>query len=168
MKKMNNKGFLLIETLIVSAFVLGVLVIIFLQFKTLLVNYNHTYDYNTVEGIYNLNAVKTYLNENQGDKTLNSYLNSAPYLLIYDGESCSEKYGLKNIDYCNQMMKAAEFKKVIYTKSELDNLKNNMNDFNEKTKDFIKKLNSKSNENRLIAEYTNETYASITYGINNE
>ena len=177
MKKIDNKGFLLVETLVVSTFVLGVLIILFLQFKTLLINYNHTYDYNTVEGIYNLNAVKTYLNENQNNaNSLNSILISSekPYLIVYD-DGCNSSLKLDNLIYCNNMMKDAGFKKVIYTKSEVSVLKRYIKnegkedmDLNESLRDFIKRLDDKKSKNRLIAEYKNKTFASITYGVNNE
>lgn len=180
MKKIDNKGFLLVETLVVSTFVLGVLIILFLQFKTLLINYNHTYDYNTVEGVYNLNAVKTYLNENQNNaNSLNSILISSekPYLIVYDNDNnkCNSSLKLENLNYCNDMMGDAGFEKVIYTKSEVSVLKRYMKnegkedtDLNESLRNFINRLDDKKSKNRLIAEYKNKTFASITYGVNNE
>ena len=40
MKKMNNRGFLLVESVVVTTFVLTVLVFLFVQFKNLCVNFN--------------------------------------------------------------------------------------------------------------------------------
>ena len=77
MKKLNSKGFLLVETLVVATFSLTVLVILYTQFKNLIVNYNNSYNYNTVEGIYNLNSVKKYVSQNESSsKPLSGQINS--------------------------------------------------------------------------------------------
>ena len=49
MNKINNKGFVLAETLIVTSFVAGVLLYLFIQFSNLNKNYNNSFKYNTIE-----------------------------------------------------------------------------------------------------------------------
>jgi len=173
MKKINNKGFLLVETLIVATFCLTVLVILFLQFKNLVITYNNSYKYNTVEDIYNLNTLKRYLTQNSFSLSASS---SPYYVLITDTDSlnnrtiCKSNYNIlengvsKNNNYCDELITAGGFKTVIYTSSNLTNLKSNMPNFSEGFKNFINQLNNdNSKANRLIAEFNNETYASITY-----
>lgn len=174
MKKLDNRGFLLVETLVVSTFTLTVLVILFIQFKNLVVNYNESYYYNTVEGIYNLNAVKKYVSQNQlEDNKLNDQLKSSavPYLVIYN-DGCKNTT-LTGLTYCETMMKAGDFKTVLYTNSDIASLKdyvknNDDSNISEKLTTFIKKLDSQTHKNRLIAEYENGTFASITFGVNND
>ena len=64
MKKDNQKGFVLAETFIVSTFVLGVLVVLFLQIKTVINGYDRSFTYNTITGIYNTSEIKKYVQKN--------------------------------------------------------------------------------------------------------
>ena len=173
MEKMNNKGFLLVETIVVATFVLTVLVVIFLQFKNLIVTYNNSYNYNTVEGIYNLNAIKTYILEYQSaDNTLNKQLSSSstPFLVIYNG-SCSADLGLISIaedGYCNNLMRASDFKTVIFAdlRSLKAYIKQNSSGavISEDMKNLIRRLSTDDNQSRLIAEFNDGTFASIVFG----
>ena len=74
MNKMNNKGFLLAESLIVTTFVLTVLIYLFSQFKNLMIEYKKTYQYNTVEDIYNLGSVGKFIYQNKIGLNDNKYL----------------------------------------------------------------------------------------------
>ena len=65
MSRMNNKGFLLAESLIVSTFVLTVLIFLFVQFKNLMVNHKQSYTYNSVENIYDLGSMADYFKNNE-------------------------------------------------------------------------------------------------------
>ncbi|MBR3362828.1 MAG: hypothetical protein IKG40_02760 [Bacilli bacterium] len=162
MKKNNNKGFLLVETLVVSTFCLTVLVVLFLQFKTLIINYNDSFKYNTVEGIYSLNEVKKYLQNN--DVKLDA--NSAPYYVTLkddngvNNEICNE--------LCDELLKSMEVKTIIYTSSNIDGSLRNNNNLSENTRKFISRLKNNDKGNRLIAEFKNGTYASITYSESGE
>ena len=75
MKKINNKGFMLIEILIVSIFVSSILIVLFLQFKKINYSYDVSFKYNTVDGLYLLNNVKKRIitNPYSDDKVSNSY-----------------------------------------------------------------------------------------------
>ena len=64
MKKVNNKGFMLTETIVVSTFTLTILVLLFVYFKDLVIAYNDSYRYNTVEGVYSAGVWKRLIVEN--------------------------------------------------------------------------------------------------------
>ena len=174
MKKMNNKGFLLVETLVVATFCLTVLVLLFLQFKNLIISYNNSYNYNTVEGVYNLDTVKKYLikNDTLGLKTKLS--DSTPYVILYSNNNCNNNLGLTDINWCNTIAQTGNFKTILYTTSDVKNLKDyvnnnqNIEDISEDMRNFIKMIESKDNRNRLIAEYNDGTFATITYGVTND
>ncbi len=179
MKKLNNRGFLLVETIVVSAFALTVLIILFVQFKNLINNYDLSYKFNTVEGIYNLNTIKTYLNENQSSETpLNSLLKketSKNYLEIIKNGSCTvNDLGLALGDFCDKLASAGNFKTVIYTNSDVTALKayvlktDSNSVISENMKTFIKRIDMETSKNRLIAEYKDGSFATITYGVNND
>ena len=65
MKKNKNEGFMLAETLIVTTFVAGVLIFLFIQFSNLENSYEESYMYNTVEDIYALEDIKDYIEQDE-------------------------------------------------------------------------------------------------------
>lgn len=159
MKKMNNKGFLLVESLVVTTFVLTVLVFLFVQFKNLFNSYENSYDYNTVEGIYNLNTFKNYLTSPDVSVSRNGN-----YTVIFEGTSCSNVNSFNN-DVCNNLGKAMNLKTLIYLdESKLDSLKDSGDSiFTSSYKDFLSRLNKQNNDIRLIGQFNDGTYATITY-----
>ena len=62
--KKKQKGFVLVETLVVSLLVLTVLIFLFLQLNTINLNYQKSFRYNTVEGLYSANNMKVYILKN--------------------------------------------------------------------------------------------------------
>ena len=171
MKKFNNRGFLLVETLIVATFCLTVLVILFLQFKNLIISYNNSYNYNTVEGVYNLNTIKRYLVQNNitfpnGKTIITEEVNGKTV--------CKASYNIAlTNNYCDQLVSAGGFKTIIHVNtaglntSQINTLQNSLESdatLDEGLKNFISQLNSDSSKtHKLIAEFKNDTYASITY-----
>ncbi len=172
MKKLNNKGFLLVETIVVATFTLTVLIALFLQFKNLLVSYNSSYNYNTVEGIYNLKSVKNYIMQYQNSENpLNKQLKDKNYLVLYNG-SCSSTLYLEGLTYCDDLMEAGSFKTVLFANSDPTQLKeylknNEDTNISEEMKNLIKRLDKVEHQNRLIAEYKDGTLATIVFGVNN-
>jgi len=175
MKKLNNKGFLLVETIVVATFTLTVLIALFLQFKNLLVSYNGSYNYNTVEGIYNLNAVKDYVMQYQNSENpLNKQLKSSnvPFLVLYKDGSCNTELETAGLNYCDELMKLGNFETVIFSSSDptklKEYLKSNENaNISEEMKNLIKRLEKVDNQNRLVAEYKDGTLATIVFGVDN-
>ena len=51
-KKVNKKGFMLVETLIVSVFVMGIFSLLYANFFPLVGEYERYKNYNTVEATY--------------------------------------------------------------------------------------------------------------------
>ncbi len=183
MRALNNKGFLLVETLVVATFVLTVLVLLFVQFKNLVVNYNNSYNYNTVEGVYNLNSVKKYIThyENKDNQLKKQLLSKTENFLVVYNETCTN-LNMGGIDFCNSIMSSGNFETVLYTNSNLTGLKTylktksnkDINDavgktvITEEMRNFIKRIDSVDNKQRLIAKYKDGTFATITFGVNNE
>ena len=159
MKKINNRGFLLVETLVVATFCITVLVMLFLQFRTLIVNYNNSYKYNTVEGIYKLNTIKKYLNQNVNTDGLT--LNSHKYMVIGSNNSCDSSF----TNFCDDLVSNGNYKTLIFTNDDAGFLTAgniNSSDLSSGMKNFLKKLNP-SDKNRLVAEFKDGTFASIYF-----
>lgn len=186
MSRKNQKGFLLAEALIVATFVLSVLIFLFIQFKNLSSSYDEAFKFNTVEGLYALDNVKTYLKENASEnKKISAYLNSAsvPYLAIYSSGSCNNSIGLRGVSFCKELMEKQNMKTVIFTKADITNdegskksLKNFLKTtslsvdqkkiFSENMREFILRVNIKELKNtyRLIAEFNDGSFATFNVG----
>lgn len=164
MKKSNKKGFVLAETIAVSVVVMTSLVLIYTQFMYLSKSYARTFTYNSVNNLYLANNIKKYINSDGLSNLINGLENSN----YIDITSCSTDYFTEYI-YCETLIDSLEVKQVIFTKANLDDLKTNMDGLSEKMKQFINYINYKNTNNyRIIVEFNDESYATLTIGYNNE
>ena len=149
MKKDNQKGFVLAETFMVSTFVLGVLVVLFLQIKTVINGYNRSFTYNTVTGIYNIREIKKYIQNND-------------YLTILSNVD-NNSYVILNSSYDNNryadIFKASNVKTLVISKGNLTKLKENQS-LSSRFQKYIKTLAS-SNGYQFIIEFNDDTFAAI-------
>ena len=158
MKKSNKKGFVLAETIAVSVVIMTSLVIIYTQFMSISKSYARTFAYNSVNNLYLVNNIKNYI-KSDGLNNLISALSNSNYV---DITSCSTDYFTEYI-YCETLMDNLNVRQVIFTKTNLDELKNNMNGLSEKMKQFVNYINYKNTSGyRIIVEFNDETYATIT------
>lgn len=171
----NNRGFLLAESLVVSTFVLTVLIFLFVQFQNLMTSFKNSYNYNNVESIYDLGAMESYLlNAQDENNTLKNQLNGKMYLIIYEEENengmCNDNLSLKaeNRSFCEKIADATRLKKLIYTDSDIDIIKDYLNknedsNIDESMKDFINKIKTVKidGKGRLIGEFNDGTFATI-------
>ena len=158
MKKSNKKGFVLAETIAVSVVIMTSLVIIYTQFMSISKSYARTFAYNSVNNLYLVNNIKNYI-KSDGLNNLISALSNSNYV---DITSCSTDYFTEYI-YCETLMDNLNVRQVIFTKTNLDELKNNMNGLSEKMKQFVNYINYKNTSGyRIIVEFNDETYATLT------
>lgn len=157
MKKINNNGFMLAETLIVTAFVAGVLIFIFIQFTNVSKNYEDNYSYNTVESLYALEDIKDYILEDtlflgkiENELSDKEYMNVSCDMFS-DSDYCSKLFELENVD------------QVIVARNNFN--KNNFDNYDKNVSTFVKKISITGDENyRLIASFNNSTYATLRFG----
>ena len=65
--KKREKGFMLVETLIVSTLVSTVIIVLYLQFSNVVKNFNNDFNYNSVNNMYaTQNIKKMIMNDNNG------------------------------------------------------------------------------------------------------
>lgn len=162
MKKNNNQGFTLIETLAVSTFVIGTLIYLFIQFSNVKRSYDISFRYNTISGLYSAKLLSNYLKETGYDnlKTLLSE-SSTGFVDITD---CNLTNGDKN--YCKEIVKKADMKVVIFVNENLDTARDTLTSsitYDEELNLFVKRLITKDfvGMNRIIIEYADNTFASI-------
>lgn len=147
MKKKYQKGFVLAEAFIVSTFVLGVLVFMFLQIKTIINGYDKSFSYNTISGIYHAMEVKKYL-QNSDYENLVDQVEESDFVVLNKSD----------ILY-SEIFKAANINVLIISNGDLKMLKEN-NVLSFKLKDYIKTLTN-STDYKLIFEFNDNTFATI-------
>lgn len=173
--KKNNKGFTLLETLIVSTFVLGSLIYLFTQINNAKTNYDITFRYDSVNAIYNTKNITYFLREN-GYSNLISLVSSSSdgYIEIYNNPDDKEinsicLYVNGDSDYCALLMERVGAKTVLFTSENMNTLKSKINnsDYSEELKRYILQLDFDQNlENmyRIIVEYNDNTFSSLRVG----
>lgn len=141
--KKNDRGFLLAEVFIVSSFVLGVLVYMFIQINSIMKNYNRSFSYDTVQGLYITNEVMNYVKTTEDPNKIEDACNNYEILELND-----------------EIKSAANIKTVIL--GNLSSLKKVNNDdyITPKAQDYIK-YNSEKSNCILLLEFNDDTYASL-------
>lgn len=158
--KKSNEGFILIETLVVSTFILTTLVFLYVQFSNVKRSYDISFRYNTINDLYYAKELSNYL-RSDGYQIIASQVNSNNYLditnCIYSGELCSkikDKIKAKQIIYVNSS--------IIPLQNEIKN-NSSLSKFDPEFKKFILNLTEDSDgRNRLIIEFEDLTFASVT------
>lgn len=158
MKKNTNSGFMLIETLLVSTFVLGVMTYIIMQFGALKRSYNDSFNYNTVVGLYGIKNIHEYATKYAMYKTLKKNIT----VLGYTETICSISEANTN---CSKLLENLNIEKIIL--AEDSKFKNNINTEIELFKEdyglyhFVKKIKFEDNAYHWIVKYNDDTYATI-------
>lgn len=160
MKKLNNYGYMLVETLLVTIFVAGVLIFLFIQFSNLSNSYDESFTYNTVENLYALEDIKDYfesdsnlINEIESNLNQKEYITGCEFLADYS--------------YCESLLDIENINTLIITTNSFD--KDSVEVSDENFIKFIKKIQSSGTQPyRLIAKFVdsmgNETYATLRFG----
>lgn len=170
MKKLNNKGFFLVETVIVATFIVSVLIFLFVQTRNINKNYQRSFSYNTVNSLYNINNVKIYLKNSAigGLDGLKTYTNASTSYYL-DLTSCPSTY-LTEINYCKAIFSEMKITKLIMTKENMKNLfnitlTNKPDTFDQNFYNFLKYIGSVENSSKylLIASFEDGTYAYLSF-----
>lgn len=158
MKKKKNKGFMLAETLVVTIFVAGILIFLYLQISNLTKSYEQSYKYNTVEGLYTLEDIKNYiLNDVSALNYIKENIDDLEYI---DIKNCGI---FTNKEDCLLLLQSAKVESIFVAKNLIR--PNSINDYNQEFRDFINKINQEGNqEYRIVASFDNSTYATLRFG----
>lgn len=161
--KKSNSGFMLIETLLVSTFVLGVLTYLYLQFSALKRSYDDSFKYDTVPALYGVRNINQYIVQNGGYDSLKYNINTLGYYK-YEYE-----YDYNCTATCTALFKELEPEKIYFVKDSIfkDNVNINTVIFTDDDElyHFAKKIaystDSESEDYHLIVKYKNGTFATI-------
>lgn len=157
MKKMNNRGFMLTETLIVATFLVTTLLFLYIQFNKVTKTYEDSFKYNTVNGLYATNNILDYL-QKEGMGKLAEKLNGQTYV---DFTSCSKDFFFEQ-SYCQVLLESLKVEKALFTKADLTNIKASHKGLDQDMVSFIDYLKDTSSlKYRLLVKFKDGTFASI-------
>lgn len=161
----NNKGFMLLETLVAAVFILGTLIYIYIQFSSINRSYETSFKYNTITGLYYAKEMASFLIQD-GYTTIDDKLTNSTEGFV-DITDCTT-YSSSTL--CKKIVKNIKAKKILYVNENISTLQNNLSIsnynrdiFSEGFKKFILQLNTvePNGKNRLIIEFKDNTYATI-------
>ena len=162
MKKINNRGFALVETLVVTVFIATVLIVLFIQLSNLNSSYEDSFKYNSVESLYALEDIKDYIERDTSAYMLiieelqeNDYIDISDCALFSDTNYCEQLLNLENIDEII----------LVNNLNDYDSVLKDISNYPEGFKTFVSKINNSGNEPyRILASFNNETYATVRFG----
>lgn len=166
MKKINSKGFLLLETLVVTTFVVAVLTYLYIQYINLKKNYNKSFTYNTVPGLIHAKEVDKYLNENLVYMYATNDLSSSQekYIELASNNTCNLSYFSGNLSYCNSLINKMDIKTILLLPTSLTTPLNNIKShYSDEFYNYIKSIKVKNDNTKYILafEYKDKTFANI-------
>ena len=108
--KFDTKGFMLVETLLVSLTIAGILVYMYAQFSTINTSYQRLYSFNTSDSLYRAGVIREFIVNYVGSDAVDFNGNGAKDF------KCPE-VGLSENDkkYCEGIKTAVSAKKMIVT-----------------------------------------------------
>jgi len=173
MKKNKEKGFLLAEAIIVGVFVLSLFTFLFVNIIPLIGQYEANEKYDTINGAYNANLVRTMiLGDPKSVEVLE--LNDNPYK-VYDREELCDGSTLEKVNYCKKLL-GDDYLNVnkVYitwyrTKKIKTSSKKNTTDFDRAARDYIASLDDYEQPagtnyeryKRIIIYYNDGSFANI-------
>src|SRR5574344_208529 len=109
--KLGNKGFMLLETLIVSTIILSTLIFLYIQFTNIKKGYDISFKYNTVSGLYMAKEISDFLVDS-GTSNLSEQLDNSTtgYINIKGGELV-----LGDSEIYTNLISDMNIKAIIYT-----------------------------------------------------
>ena len=157
----NSKAFALVETLIVSTIIATILMYVFIQFNKVESKYDESFRYNGVDNLYNLDSIKGYINSLDSALITDivTKINNDDIIIM---DKNDDTY--TNIEYLDNqidLLANLDIKTLILTKADINNV--DTSNLSKTLKNMIKKIDNKSDNYRIIAEFNNGECATITF-----
>ena len=151
----------MLETLIVTAFVSVILIYLFVQISNVTSNYSESFIYNTVDDLYALDDLKSYI---LSDDLIKNYLSDEfldDYMIV---DTCISSL-FTDVSYCQDLLTNLRIEKFIISKNNLDSINFNLLEDASLIR-FISTLKSTSSDDyRIIAVFDKDRYASILFDL---
>ncbi len=160
---MGKKGYMLVETLIVSVTVTSILIYLYAQFINVQTFYNEVYKYNNINELYLTGTIKNLIISSQPDIFM-SINNNNPMNICSSINDCSslkvDSVALKKIvsHYKVKNIILAQANKSEEIKSHI-----NSENYSRLMKDFSKAIADQKNGYRIIVEYGDNQVATVLF-----
>ena len=153
--KKNDRGFMLVEILLVVTVIITSMIFLYVQISNMDDTYSEVFEYNTITGIYAMENIKNFLIDDGVDR-IKEGLKENEYI---DLSNCDTNY-IYNPSYCTILLESVNVKTLYFTKQNIVNLYDI--NFNNNMEKFIKKIShDNSNGYRIIVEYNDGTFSSM-------
>lgn len=164
MKKLNNKGFLLTEALVVSTLLITVMLVLFSQFKNMNRKVENTFKYDSISSLYKMSGIKNYIEE----ENFPAYIGRLEKEDYVDLTTCSEAY-FSSPSYCKTVLSDSGVARLIIANENLYSLKQTAS-FDESFNAYIKQINNTTANNgyRIIASFKDGSYANMRVLVGSE
>ena len=168
MKKNNNKGFMLLETMIVSAFIITTLTFLYVQFSNLKKSYEESFKYDSIPELYKTKEIDKFITTNYGyDDIINDLNNSEDkYIELFNDNICNLTYFSQYNSDCNRLIRDMNIKTVLLVSADLSSTINKFktnNPYSNGLYQYIKKIKQKNDSSlySLIIESNDKKYANF-------
>jgi hypothetical protein len=160
----NTKGFMLVETLLVSLTIAGILIYMYAQFSSINDTYQRLYRYNTTEKLYHTDLIRQFM-LNYTDGTESSIYGSAARKIVRNDSSI-----VSSKDYFNALFDEIDAKYIILTHDNLTpaNKTAIISATNPEEKRAVEKyleliVSTNESKKRLIIIYNDGSIATLLY-----
>ena len=160
MKKTNKKGFILVETLVVTVFVVTLFMFVYRLTVPAIGEYEQENYYDDIDSIYYSNLYKEMLTRYANVDYIDSYLNEHTYIDVSD---CNDTNVYSNVNYCQLVQEniQATDAKIFLTDYNIKDFKQEVktNDFfdSEILSNFREYIKTVSNNETFYSKITNST-----------
>lgn len=138
---MNKKGFVLVEAIVTSVFVLGLFAFIIANVLPIIGDYDKERSYDTIESIYDAHMIQKMLLQNKDERltnllTLPDDEGESGYY-VFDGDAICNY--VKNINYCKTLLSRnyLDVKKIVLTTFETTGIKEESENFERALREYI-------------------------------
>ena len=162
----NSKAFALVETLIVSTIIATILMYVFIQSNKVESKYDESFAYNNVDDLYKLDSIKGYVNslDNSIITNITTKIDSDDIIIMDKNEDTYTN--IEYLDNQNDLLSNLDIKTLVLTKADINNV--DISSLSATLKNMIKKIDNKSDNYRIMAEFNNGDCATITVNIGGE
>lgn len=160
MAKFNNKGFFLVETIVITGVITAFLVIFYFQISNLYHNYERNAKFNSVDAIHAAYGVKTYLDQTDTSNLISAFNSSGQ--LIYE----ITRFTFDTTEYYPSLLNYYKIEKIYISQYNINDVVTNyaLYDIDAEFLDYIRTLkvnDSKDNTYRIIIILKNSDYGSV-------
>ncbi len=166
---MNNKGFVLVESIITAAFVLAIFVFIFLNIIPMIASYDRDKKYDSISSLYDVHLIRKMILKSENTKRVNlATLRASGYAIYNKDDICSF---VNNYNYCKKLLSREylDVSRIIITEYDTAKIKSRRGDFNRQMSEYIKsmpKFNNTSKETydyerRIIVQFNSGEIANV-------